>query len=197
MGVTPGYTAVVLTAPGNTASAWVLAQDASRVAKLSVSATDAVSGKLYDLVNPASVAASIAGNATHDLASTTKTLTLSNVLPVALILNRSDSMTTPAVQADVVGTWKFTTAAGQLATTWSVNNTGTVGIVSTPSCTYAGTLTAMATASAYVAYFTEKCPGSTEILNSGIATLSADKTRLTVVTTTSDESRATVLFFSK
>lgn len=197
VGSTPGYTAIVLAKPTNAANVWLLAQDATRVAKLSMSSSFAVTGKIYDLNKPSSAVTVINGSATSDTASSTKTLTLLGVLPAALIMNNNDTLVTPALQSDVVGNWKFTTDAGSLATTWSVNNTGTVGIVSSPACVYAGTLTAMATATAYVAYFTEKCPGSDEVLNSGIATLNGDKTRLTVVTTTANEEKATVLFFTK
>jgi len=194
-GAAPAYTAVVLPGASNTASAWLLAQDASRLVKLTVRGDASAQGKAYALGQASSQA--VTGQVTASLAAAPKTFSVTGVAAGSLALSQSDALSTPAVQADAAGGWSATAGGQAQALQWTVGAAGAVAGVSTTGCSYTGQLTAMAGASVYGAQFDESCPDGARITYSGIATLNATKSGLTVVVTSADESRGAAVFFSK
>ena len=199
-GVTPGYTTLILPPQAGSATAWVLAQDAGSLTRLSLAggAALSVSGKSYSLTGaalgqPVSTGASAAAN----LTAVPKTLTFSNLSastsPIALSL--SDGLTGAPPQADVSGNWSASAGNGAQEVNWSLNASGTISGSSTTGCVWSGTLLARVDARLYNASMTENCAGTINQF-SGVATVNADKSRLTVVGTLIDESRALVLLFA-
>ncbi|MBY0466058.1 MAG: hypothetical protein K2W33_14060, partial [Burkholderiales bacterium] len=81
----------------------------------------------------------------------------------------------------------------------SAANVSNLSGTSTTGCTYSGQSTVVAAQSLYKVQFTETCSGttpSTQTFN-GVGTLSPDNTRLTVVATNVDETKAAALLFVK
>jgi len=103
--------------------------------------------------------------------------------PFALTyLSRYD---TPAVLADLAGTWTVTLGPG--VTTWTVGSTGALTGSRTTGCTYTGQFSLRSEQKAVMdVAVTETCATVVTKL-SGVATLSSDKSTLsTVMTTTAD-----------
>jgi hypothetical protein len=200
-GTNPGYTALVVpdgsttATPANTATVWVLAQDASRLVKVSATGTQTANGKIYDLATPANPATDITtGSYTTNLSASPKSISFTNVLGTALTLTQSDTLSGIAAYADAAGTWKA--SAGAIDITWTVTDTGTLSGSSTSGCTYSGNTTTPTNIALYWVSFTETCSGTTSSF-SGIASLSAAKTQLTVTATTTGDAKGSALFFVK
>ena len=200
-GVTPGVTALVVpdssttATPATTATAWVLAQDASRLVKVSATGTQSANGKSYDLATPANPATDITtGSYTANLSASPKSISFSNVLGTSLTLTQSDTLSGIAATADAAGTWKA--SAGAIDITWTVTDTGTLSGSSTSGCTYSGNTTTPTSITLYRISFTETCSGTTSSF-SGIASLSTTKTQLTVTATTTGDAKGSALFFVK
>lgn len=97
----------------------------------------------------------------------------------------------PASLADFAKVWIGTVGAGRI--TWTVSSSGTISGTSTTGCTYTGKLTERTERKAVVdVSISEICTDVTATL-SGLATISSDKARLSVVATTTDENSAAVL----
>lgn len=200
-GAAPGFTAVVLPdASGGTASAWVLAQDASRLVKLAVrgdgSAVGSASGRSYALGGNAA-SQTVAGQVTAVLTATPKSMSVTGVNTGALALTQADAMTTPAVQGDAAGTWRAALGGNASSLQWALSAAGVLDGTSTTGCSYAGTVGAMAAASAYTVQFTESCADGSKTAFAGVGTLNPAKTGLTVAVTSTDESRGAALFLAK
>ncbi|WP_079435628.1 hypothetical protein [Zoogloea sp. LCSB751] len=194
---TNAFTAIILPGASNTATAWVLAQNLSQLNVLGIDSQAAVSGKIYALSGSTAPVA-VSGSVQASLSTSPKTLSVSGLGTTALALTQQDALATPAVQADIVGTWNGSAGGGTQTLSWSVSaGSGAIAGVSTTGCTYTGTLSAQTSASAYTAHFVESCPGSTLTTFDGIATLNGDKSRLTVVGLTIDQSKAIVLPLNK
>ena len=195
-GATPGYTALVVPdSSGNTATAWVLAQDASRLVKVSATSSQSATGKSYDLATPGSTATGISsGSYSANLTASPKSISFVNVLGTSLSFTQSDSLSGIAAYADAAGTWKA--SAGAVDVTWTLNDTGTISGSSTSGCSYAGSTTTPTTVKLYQTSFTETCNGTATAF-AGIATLNTEKTRLTVAATTTSDAKAIALFFVK
>ncbi len=194
-GAAPAYTAVVVPGASNTASAWLLAQDASRLVKLTVRGDASAQGKAYALGQGSSQA--VTGQVTASLAAAPKTFSVTGAAAGTLALSQSDALSTPAVQAEAAGGWSATAGGQAQALQWTVGALGAVAGISTTGCSYAGQLTAMAGVGAYGVQFDESCPDGARTVFGGIATLNASKTSLTVVGASTDESRGVAVFFSK
>ena len=194
----PAYTAIVVpdsSSNATSATAWILANDASRLVKASASTTQSATGKNYDLANPANAATDItAGSYSANLGASPKSITFSNVLGSTLTLTQSDALTGVAANVDASGTWKA--SAGAVDITWTLTDAGAITGSSTAGCSYTGNTTTPTTVKLYRVSFTETCSGTATGF-SGIATVNTDKTRLTITATTAADAKGTALFFVK
>jgi hypothetical protein len=200
-GITPGVTALVVpdssttATPATTATVWVLAQDASRLVKVSATGTQSANGKSYDLATPANPATDITtGSYTTNLSASPKSISFTKVLGTSLTLTQSYTLSGIAATADAAGTWKA--SAGAIDITWTVTDTGSVSGNSTAGCTYSGNTTTPTSITLYRISFTETCSGTTTSF-SGIASLSTAKTQLTITATTTGDAKGSALFFVK
>jgi hypothetical protein len=191
-GASAAYTAIVVPASGNVATAWLLAQDASRLAKVSVNGTLVATGKSYAL--DGSAAQDVSGTLAASLTTTPKSLVLNNVLVSATTFNQSSDLAGMAVAADAAGNWRAT--ASSVVANWRLTDTGVISGTSSTGCTYAGNYVTPTTVRLYALTFTETCAGTVTSFN-GIATLNTDKSRLTVAATDSTGTLGTALFFVK
>ncbi|RYF68869.1 MAG: hypothetical protein EOO29_34390 [Comamonadaceae bacterium] len=196
-GVAPAMTAVVVPDAAGTASAWLLAQDASRLVKLVVRSDSSANGKSYALSQGNATAQPVTGQVTTDLAASPKSISFTGVNTNALALVQSDALTTAAVQGDAAGTWSATSGGNAQTTQWVIASTGSMTGSSTTGCTYAGAVGAIASTAAYSVQFSESCPDGVKTTFNGIATLNAPKSGLTVVVTSADEASGAAVFFSK
>lgn len=196
-GASPGYTALVVpdSTTTNTATAWLLAQDASRLVKVSATSGQSANGKSYDLANPGSTATDIAsGTYTANLSVSPNSISFANVLGASLSLTQSDPLRGAVAYADAVGTWKA--SAGAVDVTWTLSGTGALSGSSTSGCRYSGSATTPTAVKLYRISFTETCSATSNVF-AGIASLNTEGTRLTVVTTTNGDARGSALFFVK
>jgi hypothetical protein len=191
-GATPGYTAIALpdSANANGATAWVLAHDASRLFKLAIDNNRGLSGRSFSLAD--GTASNVTGGVDANLQTAPNAASFSGLFAAPLALNRSDDLTGTAPLGDAAGTWKATPTAMEV--NWTAASNGTLSGTSTTGCSFAGALNAPATVKLYTVAFTETCAGVATSF-SGIATVSADLTRLTVTATTTGDSQAVALFF--
>lgn len=187
------YTAVGLPALNGSAVVWVLANDASQLAKVSVRGDGTLTGRAYAL-GQGLAATGITGQWS---ATAPTSITLSGVTSSMLTLAQTDALTAAAVQADAAGTWKATAGGNAQTVTWTVAASGAVSGQSTTGCTYAGSLAAMGNASAYTASVKEACSDGVTTQYNGIATLNPAKNALSMVATSADESVGVALFLSK
>lgn len=192
-GSAPAYTAIGLPSSNASASIWILANDATRLVKLTAQDSGALTGKAYALGQSTSATNVIGQWST----SASKSLSLTGLPGGALTLAQTDALTAASVQADVAGAWKATVGSNAQSVSWTVAASGAVSGSSTTGCTYTGTLIAMANASAYTAAFREACSDGVSTQFNGIATLSSAKNALSMVATSADESVGAALFFSK
>jgi hypothetical protein len=197
-GVPKAYVALVLPPQSGSATAWVLAQDASSLSKLAIVGTSALSatGRTYTLTGNPQAVADVSSAVTATLSATPKTLALASLGGASVNLSQTDALGTAASLSDVAANWSASAGAGTVQQRWSVAPDGKVTGTSTSGCTWAGTLTTMVGVGLYNLAASEDCQGAVVSL-SGIASLSPDKTRLTVVATTTDAKSAVVLFFGK
>lgn len=193
VGSAPARTAIGLPAANASAAIWVLANDASRLMKLSAQDSGALTGKAYALGQNT---AATAVNGQWSM-SASKAMTLTGLPSGTLALAQADAFTSAAVQADAAGAWKATVGSNAQSVSWTVAASGAVSGSSTTGCTYAGTLAAMTNASAYTASVKETCSDGASAQFTGIATLNSAKNALSMVATNADESAGVALFFSK
>jgi len=193
VGSVPAHTAIGLPAANASAAIWVLANDASRLMKLSAQDSGALTGKSYALgQNTAATAVNSQWST-----SASKAMTLTGLPSGMLALAQTDTFTSAAVQADAAGAWKATVGSNAQSVSWTVAASGAVSGSSTTGCTYAGTLAAMTNASAYTASVKETCSDGASVQFTGIATLNSAKNALSMVATNADDSAGVALFFSK
>ena len=192
-GGSTAYTAVGLPALKGSAVVWVLANDASQLAKLTVQGNGTLKGRAY-VLGQGLAATGITGQWS---APTPQSITLTGVVNGTLTLAQTDTLAAAAVQADAAGTWKATAGGNAQTVTWTVAASGAVSGQSTTGCTYSGTLAAMGNASAYTATVKEACSDGATHQYHGIATLNPAKNALSMVATNADESVGVALFLSK
>lgn len=175
---------------------WGLAQDGSALYKVAANgaagAAGAVTGKSYMLGT--SMTESLPAGS-YTLSGTQ--LTLQSALGETASFSRTDAMST-ALRADQAnGRWQA--SLGSIQVDWTVQTAGAANNfsgTSTSGCTYSGTTTVVASQSLYQVAFDENCAGVVERF-SGVATMSSDDTRLTVVATNAGESRGAALLFTR
>ena len=217
--LTPAYTAIMVPAasgasPPAVDTVWALAQDASTLIKLKANGTaqtaGAVTGNVYTL-GTSSVTAVTGGSYTLSATAATATsaagqqMSLQPVLGTTALFDRTDVMSTALTAAQANGTWQADLGAAKV--NWRVDtsaaNVSNLSGTSTTGCTYSGQSTVVATQGLYKVQFTETCAGASGAATpatqtfAGIATLSGDSTRLTVVATNEAETRAAALLFAK
>ncbi len=214
--LTPAYTAIQVpaTTGANTPAVdtvWVLAQDASTLIKLkangSAQTAGAVTGNVYTL-GTSSVTAVSGGSYTLQTSAgnaSVPQMSLQPVLGTTALFDRTDVMSTALTAAQANGTWQADLGAAKV--NWRVDtsaaNVSNLSGTSTTGCTYSGQSTVVATQGLYKVQFTETCAGASGAATpatqtfAGIATLSGDSTRLTVVATNEAETRAAALLFAK
>lgn len=203
-GIDPAYTAIGV--PGNRNATpplidtvWALAQDGSTLYKLQANGADGaaatVTGQRFTL-GAAAVADVTPGS--YSVSSTAGTqLTLQSALGASVTFTRSDAMSAALGADQANGRWRA--ALGSIEVSWTVQSAGTANNLSgtsTSGCTYSGSSTVVASQSIYPVSFDENCAGTTQRF-SGIATLSGDNSRLTVVATNADDSRGVALLMAR
>lgn len=194
-GVAPAMTAVVVPDANGAANAWLLAQDASRLVKLVVRSDSSANGKSYALGQGNATGQAVTGQVTTALAASPKTIAFTGVNTGTL--TQSDTLATPAVQAEVQGNWSATLGGNAQTVQWSLSTTGSMTGTSTTGCTYAGSVASIASTAAYSVSFSESCADGSKTPFSGVGTLNAAKNGLTVVVVSADESRGAAVFFAK
>lgn len=215
-GLNPAYTAIMVPAPtgANTPAVdtvWALAKDASTLIKLKANGSaqtvgavtgnvyalgtvmlTAVTGSSYTIQPPPGTGANPAG----------QQISIQPLLGTTALFDRSDVMGTPLRADQANGRWQADLSTAKVNWTVQTAVTGNTNLngTSTTGCTYRGQSTVVASQSLYKVQFTETCPGSgsaaTQTFN-GVATLSADDARLSVVATNEAETRAAALLFVK
>jgi hypothetical protein len=192
-----GTTALALPDADSTATVWLLANDVSTLSKLTVKADSTLSGKRYTLGSGNAAGVDLVGQYTVNQTAVPKTLILQGIAPNALTFNQTDVLANPANLADAVGSWKA--KSGAVETSWTISlQAASLSIrgTSTTGCTWAGTGTAPDNVGLYKIDTTETC-GAVQTAFKGIATVSSDNARMTVVATGPDEASALALLFSK
>lgn len=189
---------------GNEVTLWTIKSDASQLSKLStvrVSTSTAnggtrtqgtVSGKVFTL-GTNSVQTVSSGNFDSQAGGSQVGLNLQNISSENLNLVRSDALATELTLAQAQGTWQ--SDLGDVVVDWTLSG-ATISGSSTSGCSYSGTLSTVKSVSLYRLTFKETC-GNTELSLSGIATLGTDGSRLSVASTTTDDTKAAVFFFMK
>jgi len=186
--------------------AWVLYQTGSSVTALaqgalSVSGTTFTGvGKHYTL--PGGAVQDFSLSATPgSVTTTTATPTLINTTTVGtgtsttLTWSYNKTYETPATQASVQGRWSG--LQGAVNVSWDIDSAGKLAGTSTTGCTYSGTITPNASPVAVLdVAITESCAGTPKTL-SGIATLNAAKTGLSVAYTAADGAQAGVVVLQR
>ncbi len=194
-GVAPATTAVVVPDANGAANAWLLAQDASRLVKLVVRSDSSANGKSYALGQGNATGQAVTGQVNAALAASPKTIAFTGLSTGTL--TQSDTLATPAVQAEVQGNWSATLGGNAQTVQWSLTTTGNMTGTSTTGCTYAGSVAALAATAAYGVSFNESCADGSKTTFNGVGTLNVAKNGLTVVVASADESRGAALFLAK
>lgn len=197
-GITPTRTAIVLTTAAGDTEMWLLSSDLSSLSRLQVSTSGAdgvsATGKTYSLPSSTS---NPAQSATYSGSVNLSNNTLS-LNAEALLLTRSDELTTPTALTDVVGGWSASAGGQRVTLQWTIDANGIIGGPSSTGCSYSGILSARRDGNAYNASVTETC--SSGIINfAGIATYRANLATLTLVliSTDADQSQGLVLSLNR
>lgn len=169
--------------------AWVVYQTGSTItalaqATLSLNGTTYTSsGKYYSLPAGAVQDYSFSGNLIAGSPGTlANSVTVGSGTPTAVIWTYSKTYETPAVQGSVQGRWSGQQGADSLL--WDIDAAGKLAGTSTTGCTYSGSITPNANPVAVLdVALTENCAGASKTL-SGIATLNAAKTGMSLAYTT-------------
>lgn len=214
--LTPAYNAVVVPAStgANTPAVdtvWALAQDASSLMKLKVNGAiqtaGAVTGSVYTLgtasVTPISGGSySVISTAATPTSAAVQQFSIQPLLGTTALFERADAMSTALTASQANGKWQADLGAAKVNLTidTAAPNANNLSGTSTTGCTYSGQSTVVSTQSLYKIQLTETCSGgTTPVIHNftGIATISPDNTRLTVVGTNEAETRAAALLFVK
>jgi hypothetical protein len=204
--ITPAYSAIMVPSTAGISTpaidtVWALAQDGSTLIKLKASGAaqtaGAVTGNVYTL-GTTTVSAVNAGSYTIQSSASGQQMSLTPILGTTVVFNRSDAMSS-ALRADQVnGRWAATLDSATVNWTVQTSSTGTKNVTgtSTTGCTYSGQTTIVASQSLYSLLFTETCGATTQTFT-GVATMSSDDSRLSVVATNEQEARAAALVFAR
>lgn len=203
-GVSPAYTVLVVPASAGAHQAWAVSSTGDRLAKLSLSAANAVTGKRYNLSADPITPEAVTGTATLAGPASSASLSLpglSTLPATATVVSRTDRLTEAATLATVAGSWSGSFDAGARTATWTISGAGVLSGFSTTGCTYTGNLVARNDAPVFDVSFTQTCPGvpSTTVTSfSGLARVSgsAGSTGLTVVAVSTNEETPWVSLFT-
>ena len=191
-GISPARTAIVLPGAASSTELWLLSADLLSLSRLQISTTgaDAVSasGKTYSL--PSNTGQSATYSGTVNLSNNSLSLNAA-----ALLLTRSDALTTPSSLADVVGGWRASVGGQTVTLAWSIAADGAMSGPSSTGCSYSGALSARSDASAYNARVTETCSSRSSSF-AGIATYRASPAALTLAMTSTDAAQTQALVVS-
>jgi hypothetical protein len=182
--------------------AWVVYQTGSTItalaqATLSLNGTTYTSsGKYYSLPAGAVQDYSFSGNLIAGSPGTlANSVTVGSGTPTAVIWTYSKTYETPAVQGSVQGRWSGQQGADSLL--WDIDAAGKLAGTSTTGCTYSGSITPNANPVAVLdVALTENCAGASKTL-SGIATLNAAKTGMSLAYTTGAGAQGGVVVLGK
>jgi len=188
-------TALLVPGANGESNAWLLAQDASQLVKLVVRSDSSISGGSYALSLGDAIGLNVSGQVTTALNASPASITLTGVNASALALTRTDGLNSPAVQADVTGSWRASMGINSVIIDWTLGANGVLSGSSTTGCNFTGNVTVMASTTVYNAEFVENCPGSLPKDFRGIAVISSAKDALTLVAVTADESKGAAFFF--
>lgn len=201
-GVTPAYTVLVVPSSAGAHQAWAVSSAGDRLAKLSLSATNVVTGKRYDLsANALTPTEAVTGTATLAGPASSASLSLPGLATLsttATPLSRTDRLTETTTLAAISGTWSGSFDAGVRTATWTINGSGALSGSSSTGCTYTGSFAARSDSPVFDVSFTQTCgaPTSTVTSFSGIARRSSASANLTVVAVSTDETTPWVSLFS-
>lgn len=181
---------------------WVVYETAGTVtalaqASLSLNgATYSSSGKYYSLpggvVQDYSLSGSLPAGNTNDL---NNSIRIGTGTATAMTWAYNKAYETAVSQSSVQGRWSGMLGANSVL--WDFDAAGKLAGTSTTGCTYSGTLTLNATAVAVLdAAIMETCAGTTQSLT-GIARLSADKSRISLAYTTTAGAQGGVVVLAK
>ena len=185
--------------------AWVLYQTGSTVTALAQGALS-VSGTTFTGVGkhfslPGGVVQDFSLSAIPGITSAATAPTLINTTTVGtgtsttLTWTYNKTYETPATQGSMQGRWSG--AQGAVSVIWDVDSAGKLAGTSTTGCTYSGTITPNASPVAVLdVTIAENCAGTSKTL-SGIATLNAAKTGLSVAYTTAAGEQGGVVALQK
>jgi len=201
-GVTPAYTVLVVPSSAGAHQAWAVSSAGDRLAKLSLSATNVVTGKRYDLsANALTPTEAVTGTATLAGPASSASLSLPGLATLsttATPLSRTDRLTETTTLAAISGTWSGSFDAGVRTATWTINGAGALSGFSSTGCTYTGSFAARSDSPVFDVSFTQTCgaPTSTVTSFSGIARRSSASANLTVVAVSTDETTPWVSLFT-
>lgn len=178
---------------------WVLSPDVSTLYKLRIDGTArgsaAVTGHVFAL--DAATPALPISSASYSVSSAGPQQLNLNGLPAVSALSLQhggDTMPTALTASQAAGAWQAS-QGDDLQVDWSIDGLALLGS-STSGCSYSGALSLVTGMGIYKVAFTETC-GETVLQMSGVATVTADGSGLTVVATDADDTVATALLFSR
>ncbi|MBC9071575.1 hypothetical protein IAI53_06320 [Thauera sp. CAU 1555] len=196
--VQPGYSAIVVPEEtGESALVWALAHDLSQLVKARITgdaqAPTEAEGLRFDLTSPQSAPDTlVSARASIDSAVSPTSLTLTSMVGEEQVtLERIDRLEGRLEPAAANGEWRADFEALQV--NWTVSD-GLITGSSTAGCLYSGSTTSPAGTAVYRLAFDEVC-GTTTRRFEGIATVDAERARMTVLTTTPEEQAASALMF--
>jgi hypothetical protein len=175
---------------------WVITSNAgvTRLIKVSLSARApgfGGSGKSYTLGSSASAVSTAVSASVVEKSSLSGSFTTSVGQPETFALAYQSRYDTPAVLSDFAGNWQAPLGPGVV--NWTIASTGALTGTRTTGCTYSGLLSLRAEHKAVLdAAVSENCAGTVVPL-AGVAVLSSDRSRITMVLTTADEATGVAL----
>lgn len=147
-------------------------------------------GKSYSLGSSTSAVGMAVSVSVVEKSSLSGSFTASSQ-PEAFALEYQSRYDTPAVLGEFAGNWQAPLGPGVVH--WTIASTGALAGTRTTGCTYSGQLSLRAEHMAVLdAAVSENCAGSVVPL-AGVAVLSSDKSRLTMMLTTVDEATGVAL----
>lgn len=182
--------------------AWVVYQTGSTVSALAqatLSLNGSIytsSGKYYSLPAGAVQDYSFSGNLTAgNTGSLASSITVGAGAPTAVTWTYNKAYETAASQSSVQGRWSGIQGADSLL--WDLDAAGKLAGTSTTGCTYSGTITPNANPVAVLdVAIVESCAGTSQNL-AGMATLNADKTRMSLAYTTAAGTQGGVVLLGR
>jgi hypothetical protein len=191
--ITPAQSAWVVLLNGSTPIALVNANLSTTTTMGGSQASATGTGSYFKLGTTVRQNITVTGVATRsNTFSGTATLATTPLTSFTWTSNGNAAYSTPATTTDLVASWSGSTDGGSVTVTWSVNSSGTVTGSSTTGCTYAGSIAPIASVAVYSMAVAETCGAAVENL-SGIATLNASKSILSIAYTAAAGTKGNLL----